>query len=53
MQQRVGGDYYDYNLTEDEQLTIAVGDATGHGMNAGLVVSAVKSLFKTSTPEAG
>ena len=49
----VGGDYYDYNLTEDEQLTIAVGDATGHGMNAGLVVSAVKSLFKTSTPEAG
>ena len=49
----VGGDYYDYNLTEDEQLTIAVGDATGHGMNAGLVVSAVKSLFKTSTPKAG
>ena len=49
----VGGDYYDYNLTEDDQLTIAVGDATGHGMNAGLVVSAVKSLFKTSAPEAG
>ncbi len=49
----VGGDYYDYNLTEDDQLTIAVGDATGHGMNAGLVVSAVKSLFKTSPPEAG
>ena len=48
----VGGDYYDYNLTEDEQLTIAVGDATGHGMNAGLVVSAVKSLFKTSPPGA-
>ena len=49
----VGGDYYDYNLTEDDQLTIAAGDATGHGMNAGLVVSAVKSLFKTSTPGAG
>ncbi len=48
----VGGDYYDYNLTEDDQLTIAVGDATGHGMNAGLVVSAVKSLFKTSAPGA-
>ena len=48
----VGGDYYDYNLTEDGQLTLAVGDATGHGMNAGLVVSAVKSLFKTSAPEA-
>ncbi|MYF99863.1 SpoIIE family protein phosphatase [Candidatus Poribacteria bacterium] len=49
----VGGDYYDYNLTEDDQLTIAIGDATGHGTNAGLIVSAVKSLFKTSSPEAG
>ena len=49
----VGGDYYDFNLTEEKQLTIAIGDATGHGMNAGLVVSAVKSLFKTSVPEAG
>ena len=49
----VGGDYYDFNLTDDGQLTIAIGDATGHGMNAGLVVSAVKSLFKTSAPEAG
>ncbi len=49
----VGGDYYDYNLTEGGQLTLAVGDATGHGMNAGLVVSAVKSLFKTSALEAG
>ena len=47
----VGGDYYDFNLTEEDQLTIAIGDATGHGMNAGLVVSAVKSLFKTSAPE--
>ena len=48
----VGGDYYDYNLTDDTQLTIAIGDATGHGTNAGLVVSAVKSLFKTSAPDA-
>ena len=48
----VGGDYYDYNLTDDRQLTLAVGDATGHGMNAGLIVSAVKTLFKTSAPEA-
>lgn len=46
----VGGDYYDYNLSENGQITIAIGDATGHGTNAGLVVSAVKSLFKTSTP---
>ena len=49
----VGGDYYDYNLSEDGKITIAIGDATGHGMNSGLVVSAVKSLFKTSDPEDG
>lgn len=48
----VGGDYYDYNLAADGQLTLAIGDATGHGTNAGLVVSAVKSLFKTSAPDA-
>ncbi len=49
----VGGDYYDFNLTDNGQLTIAIGDATGHGMNAGLVVSAVKCLFKTSAHEVG
>ena len=49
----VGGDYYDYNLSEDGKITIAIGDATGHGMNSGLVVSAVKSLFKTSDPDDG
>lgn len=49
----VGGDYYDYNLTDDGKLTIAIGDATGHGMNAGLIVSAVKSLFKTTSPGTG
>ena len=49
----VGGDYYDYNLSDDGKITIAIGDATGHGMNSGLVVSAVKSLFKTSDPNDG
>jgi hypothetical protein len=35
----VGGDYYDFHVSEDgSTLTIAVGDATGHGL-------AVKSLF--------
>ncbi|MYA56356.1 SpoIIE family protein phosphatase [Candidatus Poribacteria bacterium] len=48
----VGGDYYDYTLSENGRLTFAIGDATGHGMNAGLVVSAVKGLFKTSAQDA-
>ncbi len=41
----VGGDYYDYHVHEDGTLTIAVGDATGHGMKAGIMVSIIKSLF--------
>ncbi len=44
----VGGDYYDFNLSDDETLTIAVGDATGHGMKAGTIVSMVKALFDSN-----
>ncbi len=43
----VGGDYYDFHLSSDGMLTIAVGDATGHGLKAGTVVTAMKSLFYT------
>lgn len=42
----VGGDYYDYHLSDDGTLTIAVGDATGHGLKAGTLVAATKSLFR-------
>ena len=41
----VGGDYYDFHVGEDGTLTIAVGDATGHGLKACTLVSSVKSLF--------
>ncbi|MCP5102442.1 MAG: SpoIIE family protein phosphatase [bacterium] len=43
----VGGDYYDYRFDEDGSLVLAVGDATGHGMKAGIMVASVKSLFRT------
>ena len=43
----VGGDYYDYVLAHDGTLTLALGDATGHGMAAGTLVSVAKSLFRT------
>jgi hypothetical protein len=42
----VGGDYYDYTLDADDNLTIVLCDATGHGMQAGTVVTATKSLFQ-------
>ncbi len=41
----VGGDYYDFAIAKDGTLNIAVGDATGHGTKAGIMVATVKSLF--------
>lgn len=41
----VGGDYYDFHVDQQNKLTIAVGDATGHGLKAGTIVTATKSLF--------
>ena len=38
----VGGDYYDFIEMADGRICVAVGDATGHGMAAGLVVGMVK-----------
>jgi serine phosphatase RsbU (regulator of sigma subunit) len=47
----VGGDYYDYRITDDDRLTLILGDATGHGMQAGTLVTATKSLFQSLTTE--
>ncbi|MCF8241315.1 MAG: SpoIIE family protein phosphatase [Melioribacteraceae bacterium] len=44
----VGGDYYDFHLDENGALTIALGDATGHGLKAGTMVSVLKWEFITS-----
>ncbi len=41
----VGGDYYDFHLHLDGTLTVLLGDATGHGMQSGMMVSIMKSLF--------
>jgi hypothetical protein len=35
----VGGDYYDFSLLEDGRLALMVGDASGHGMAAGLLMA--------------
>lgn len=43
----VGGDYYDFYTDENGELTVLIGDATGHGLNAGTVVTATKSLFNS------
>ncbi len=43
----VGGDYYDFHVGLDGTLTVVLGDATGHGMKAGTMVTAVKGLFNS------
>jgi serine phosphatase RsbU (regulator of sigma subunit) len=43
----VGGDYYDFRVGPDGSLVVTVGDATGHGVAAGIMVTAVKALFGT------
>lgn len=47
----VGGDYYDYSIGSDRSMTLAVGDATGHGLKAGIMVAAAKSYFHTLVGE--
>lgn len=43
----VGGDYYDFHVGLDGTLTVVLGDATGHGMRAGTMVTSSKSLFSS------
>lgn len=47
----VGGDYYDFHMGPDGTLTFAIGDATGHGMAAGTMVTAMKGLFTDHAEE--
>ncbi|MFL2997159.1 MAG: two-component regulator propeller domain-containing protein [Candidatus Neomarinimicrobiota bacterium] len=39
----VGGDYYDFFPQDDGSMYVVVGDATGHGLNAGMMVSITKA----------
>lgn len=41
----VGGDYYDIYQIDDEHVGVFIGDATGHGSSAALLVSIVKTLL--------
>lgn len=41
----VGGDFYDFHVSKEGTLTAIIADATGHGMQAGMLVTATKGLF--------
>lgn len=49
----VGGDYYDYRVDPDGNFTLAIGDVTGHGLKAGILVATAKSYFQNLWDQPG
>jgi len=43
----VGGDIYDFVLLPEGRLAVLFGDASGHGMTAGLVMAVAHAAFRT------
>jgi predicted ATPase/serine phosphatase RsbU (regulator of sigma subunit)/tRNA A-37 threonylcarbamoyl transferase component Bud32 len=43
----VGGDYYDLQPTEDGGCWLGIGDVSGHGLNAGLMMLMIQSSLGT------
>ena len=44
----VGGDYYDFQLLDDGRLGVLMGDASGHGIAAGLLMAISNATLKTA-----
>jgi predicted ester cyclase len=42
----VGGDFYDFHLLSEGRLGVVVGDATGKGVPAALVMSSIRSMLR-------
>ena len=49
----VGGDYYDFIVQENGILNVAFGDATGHGLQAGTMVTLMKGFFTSDSSKFG
>jgi ligand-binding sensor domain-containing protein/serine phosphatase RsbU (regulator of sigma subunit) len=49
----VGGDYYDFMVEETGVLNVAFGDATGHGLQAGTMVTLMKGFFTADSSKLG
>jgi hypothetical protein len=51
-----GGDYYDFisgDTGEDKQMTIAVGDVSGHGISSALLMATVRSALRQRMSQPG
>lgn len=44
----IGGDYYDFLPLDDGRMVLAVGDASGHGIGAGLLMAIANASMRTA-----
>jgi serine phosphatase RsbU (regulator of sigma subunit)/anti-sigma regulatory factor (Ser/Thr protein kinase) len=51
--QEVGGDFYDFIELEGGRLGLVVGDVTGHGVPAALVMATTRSFLRAQAPHLG
>src|SRR5690606_31386188 len=49
----VGGDYYDFVPTADKQLIVCIGDVSGKGVPAGLVMASARSALRSLVQREG
>jgi len=49
--QIVTGDYFDFLQFEDGTRGFVVGDVSGHGVSAGMLMTSLQTVFHTLTPE--
>jgi serine phosphatase RsbU (regulator of sigma subunit)/CHASE2 domain-containing sensor protein len=47
----VGGDYFDFITSHENTVGIAVGDVTGHGMGAALIMGLLRSVLRGQTTQ--
>lgn len=50
--QEVGGDFYDFIHLPDGKIGLVVGDVTGHGVPAALVMATTRSFLRAEAPRA-
>src|SRR5262249_61007778 len=51
--QELGGDFFDFNQLDESRLAVAIGDASGKGIAAALIISNVQASLRTATSLTG